>query len=189
MSATPQHSPKYDTSLLRTVGEDVFISANVDIRRPNLLSVGSHVAIDTGFYITTEATLGDYIHIGPYVIVIGGPNTNLRVGNFVNITPGVKLLCASDSFSGGGLVSAPGIPDEFLNEIDFSSIIIEDFASICAGATVLPGVTIAEGSVIGANSLVTKNTEPWTVYAGSPARPIKKRPSEAMRKYAKELGY
>ena len=32
---------------------------------------------------------------------------------------------------------------------------------------------MAEGSVVGAHSLLTKDTEPWTIYAGSPARPIK----------------
>jgi acetyltransferase-like isoleucine patch superfamily enzyme len=53
----------------------------------------------------------------------------------------------------------------------------------------MPGVTLAEGCVIGANSLVTKDTEPWTIYMGSPAMPIKKRPKDKMLLYAKELGY
>jgi acetyltransferase-like isoleucine patch superfamily enzyme len=182
-------SAQYDKSLLKGVGDDVFISANVEIRRPHLVSMGNHIAIDSGFYITTEATLGDYIHIGPHVIVIGGTKSHLRLGNFVNITLGAKLICGSDSFSGHGLVSAPGIPEEFLNEIDFGSIIIENFAAVCAGAIILPGVTISEGSVVGANSLVTKNTEPWTIYAGNPAKPVKTRPSEKMLHYAKKLGY
>lgn len=186
---TNLNSPQYDKALLKSVGDDVFISAHVEIKRPQLVSVGKHVAIDSGFYITTAAELGDYIHIGPGVIVIGGARSRLKLGNFVNLTIGSKFICASDSFSGHGLVSAPGIPDEFLNEVKIGTITVEDFASVCAGAIVLPGVTIAEGSVIGANSLVTENTKPWTIYAGNPAKPIGIRPKKQMLEYAKELGY
>ena len=46
---------------------------------------------------------------------------------------------------------------------------------IATGAYVLPGVTIGEGSVVGAGSVVTKDVEPWTVVAGNPAKFIKKR--------------
>jgi galactoside O-acetyltransferase len=53
----------------------------------------------------------------------------------------------------------------------------------------MPGITIAEGSVIGACSLVTKNTEPWTIYAGVPARAIKVRPNKKMLEFAKKMGY
>lgn len=42
-----------------------------------------------------------------------------------------------------------------------------------AGTVVLSGVTIGENSVVGANSLVTKDVEPYTVVAGNPATPIK----------------
>jgi putative colanic acid biosynthesis acetyltransferase WcaF len=48
---------------------------------------------------------------------------------------------------------------------------------------------LAEGSVVGANSLVTKSTEPWTVYVGSPAKPIRIRDKESVLKFALELGY
>ena len=53
----------------------------------------------------------------------------------------------------------------------------------------LPGVTLAEGTIVGANSLVTKDTEPWTIYAGSPAKPIGKRDKNRAIEAAKELGY
>jgi len=47
--------------------------------------------------------------------------------------------------------------------------VIEDEAWIAAGAFVHPGVTIGRGSVIAARSVVTRDTEPLTIYAGSPA--------------------
>lgn len=53
----------------------------------------------------------------------------------------------------------------------------------------MPGVIIGEGSVIGPNSLITKNTNPWTVYVGNPARPIKIRNKKNILKFLKELNY
>lgn len=48
-------------------------------------------------------------------------------------------------------------------------------AWIAARAFVLPGVTIGEGAVVGAQAVVSKSVEPWTVVAGNPARIIRKR--------------
>jgi galactoside O-acetyltransferase len=54
-------------------------------------------------------------------------------------------------------------------------------AIVGANAVILPGVHIGEGAVVGANSLVTRDCEPWTVYAGTPAKPVKARPSDTIR--------
>lgn len=189
MSTSDLNSPEYDKTLLKSCGEGGFISAKVEIKRPQLITIGKDVAIDSGFYITTAGEFGDHIHIGPSVLVIGGKNSTLKLGNFVNLTLGTKFICGSDTFSGAGLVSAPGIPDEYLNEVKTDEIVVEDFASVCADSIIFPGVTIAEGSIIGANSVVTKSTEPWGFYFGSPAQRVKDRPKEKMLEYAKKLGY
>ena len=182
------NSPQYDKSKLKSVGEDVFISAQVEIRRPNLVSIGNHVAIDSGLYLTCQAEIGDYIHIGPGVIIIGGPKGLLQMGHFTNIALGSKILCASDEFLGDSLITTPGIPLEYAKVI-IKPIIFERFANVCANVVILPGVTLGEGSVVGACSLVTKDTEPWTIYVGIPARPLKMRQKEKMLEYAKKLGY
>ena len=179
----------FDLSQLKSIGIDVYISEHVDIRRPHLLSIGNHVAIDTGFYITTGAELGDHIHIGPYVSIIGGETGFLKMGHFTNISAGGKIICGSDSFLGEGLISAPGIPDDFRDQLKIAPIVFENFVNTGASITILPGVTLAEGSVIGACSLVTKDTEPWTIYVGVPARPIKVRRKDKMIEFAKRLGY
>ena len=49
------------------------------------------------------------------------------------------------------------------------------YAWICARASVAPGVNVAEGAVLGLASVATRDLEPWTVYAGSPAVRIKSR--------------
>jgi putative colanic acid biosynthesis acetyltransferase WcaF len=50
---------------------------------------------------------------------------------------------------------------------------IEDDAWICAEAFLAPGVTIGQGAVIGARSVVTRSQPAWTVCAGNPCKPIK----------------
>ncbi len=181
-------SSQFDYSKLKSCGEDVFISSNVEIRRPHLVTVGSHVAIDTGVYITTQAEIKDYIHLSPYITVIGGAQSKIIVDDFVTIAAGSRIIAGSDKFMGAGFTSIT-VPEKFRDEVDFSTIHFQKFSGVGTNAVIMPGITIAEGSVIGACSLVTKDTEPWTIYKGIPARPIKIRPREKMLAFAKELGY
>jgi acetyltransferase-like isoleucine patch superfamily enzyme len=179
---------EYQYSNLKHVGYDVFISSTVEIRRPNLVEIGNHVAIDTGFYCTTTFKIKDYIHIGPYVTIIGGPHGECYMGNFTTIAAGSRIICGSDMHLGEGLIG-PTIPNEYRDDVVIKPIIFEDFSSIGTNVIVNPGVTLAQGSVVGANSFVTKNTEPWTIYIGTPAKPVKLRKKDTMINYAKKLGY
>ena len=54
-------------------------------------------------------------------------------------------------------------------------IVIGDDVWIGAGAVIVPGVTLANGTVVGANAVVTKDTQPYGVYVGAPARYIRRR--------------
>lgn len=170
------------------VGTDVVIDANTRFTRPNLVTIGNHVGIDWGFYCTTALTVGDYVHISPHVAVIGGGKTGLTVGDFCFISVGAKMVCGSERFHGAGLIG-PLIPDQFKDEQILEPIELKPFSGVCANSVVMPGVVMAEGSILGANSFLNSNTEPWTIYAGSPARPIKSRRSDIMKQYARELGY
>lgn len=49
------------------------------------------------------------------------------------------------------------------------------YSWVCARASVAPGVSIGEGAVLGLASVATRDLDPWTVYAGAPARPIRQR--------------
>lgn len=170
------------------IGADVFMNANVEITRPELARIGNHVAIDYGFYCTTKLVIGDYVHISPHVAVIGGKETALYVEDFCFLSVGSKYVCGSETFHGAGLIG-PLIPDEFKDEQILQPITLRRFSGALANSVVLPGVTMAEGSVLGANSLLKEDTEPWTVYAGNPARPIRKRSMYKAYEYAEKMGY
>lgn len=181
-------SSQYDYHLLRSCGENVFISANVEIRRPHLISIGNHVTIDTGFYCTVEAEIGDYIHIAPYVTVIGGATGMLRMGHFSSIAAGSRIICASDEHLGYGF-PGPTIPPQYHDKVKTAPVVFKMCANVGTNVVILPGVTLGEGSVVGACSLVTRDTEPWTIYVGTPAKPVKPRPKERMVAMAREMGY
>jgi acetyltransferase-like isoleucine patch superfamily enzyme len=174
-------------SRLKSVGEDVFISNQVEIRRPEKVTVGNHTAIDTGFYCTVTADIGNYVHIGPYVTIIGGADGYIKLSDFSTVAAGSRLICGSDEHLGYGLVG-PTIPEKYKDKLIIEPIILEPFANVGTNVIVMPGVTIAEGCVISAGSVVTKSTQPWKIYAGYPARAIKERPKEKIIAYARELG-
>jgi putative colanic acid biosynthesis acetyltransferase WcaF len=54
-------------------------------------------------------------------------------------------------------------------------ITVGPYAWICARATLQMGVTVGEGAILGLGAVATKDLEPWFVYAGIPARKIKRR--------------
>lgn len=171
----------------RSIGEDVFISDRAIIKRPEICDIGSHIAIDNEVTISTELIMGDYIHIAPDVTIIGGSDSKLILEDFSFIASGTKIVCGSEDYTGGGLVG-PTIPKEY-RVINYTTVKFERFAGCGVNCSIMPGVTLSEGSILGANSLLTKDTEPWTIYVGIPAKPVKIRDKDNIIKISKELGY
>lgn len=63
----------------------------------------------------------------------------------------------------------------YLQGVSAKGIIIEDNVWIGAGAKILDGVVLREGTVVGAGSVVNKSTEAYSVVVGIPARTIRVR--------------
>lgn len=106
-------------------------------------------------------SLGDFVGIGDYVKLYN--QAPITIADNVIISMGAHLCTGSHDYASKDfrLVAKP--------------IRVEKDSWIAAEAFVMPGVTIKEGSVVGARSVVTKDTMPWTVSAGNPCRPIKSR--------------
>lgn len=170
------------------IGYDVRADKDTIIKLPDFLSIGNHVAIDKGFYCTTRLSIGNYVHISPYVTIIGGKTAHCRIEDFVTISTGVRVICLGDTFDGTGLVG-PLIPDKYRNTLVGTSVSVRNFANVCTNAVLCPGVSIEEGAVVGANSFVNHSIPAWEVWAGSPAKFIKKRNKDTMLAYARKLGY
>lgn len=119
-----------------------------------------------------DCTLGDNVFIGPFVEIQG----NTRIGNNSKIQSHT-FICeyvtvGRDCFIGHGVMFANDMFREGKPNADRESwgrITIGNNVSIGSGATIL-AVSICDGVVIGAGSVVTRSIEEKGVYAGNPAR-------------------
>jgi acetyltransferase-like isoleucine patch superfamily enzyme len=113
--------------------------------------------------------IGDSVYVGEDFIIIDdlsdGPSEfNLSIGDRAAISPRVTFVIHTQ-------------PNEsrivpYVNSYKGSITVCAD-AWIGTGAVILPNVTIGEGAVVGANSVVTKSVPPYTVVGGVPAHKIK----------------
>ena len=87
----------------------------------------------------------------------------ITIGNHVRLTRGVSIHT-----HGGGNVMRQFYPDFDV----FGKVVIEDWAYIGSFSQIMPGVTIGQGALVAAGSVVTKSVKPRTVVGGNPARYI-----------------
>jgi dTDP-4-amino-4,6-dideoxy-D-glucose acyltransferase len=177
---------EFDYSKLKYCGVDVRIGSNVIIRNPELVSIGDHVAIDSFCYFTTALEIGNYIHIAPYVSIIGGRKAFCKLEDFTGIAAGSRLICGSDDFLGSGLTN-PTIPEKYHADLIFAPIVLEKHALVGTNCVIHPGATIHEGAAVGSCSLVTKSLDAWMIYTGIPARAVKDREKENILRLEAQL--
>jgi acetyltransferase-like isoleucine patch superfamily enzyme len=117
--------------------------------------------------------IGDGTKIGPFVEIQKNASIgrNCKIQSHTFICEGHGVMFINDRYpkatsESGGLQT----------EADWQVVptVIKSKASLGSNATILCGITIGEGAVVGAGSVVTKNVEPNTVVAGNPARKLKK---------------
>lgn len=166
--------------------KNIYIHHDAEFRRHR--SFGSHVAIDKGVYCSTNVEIGDYVHISPYVTIIGGAKGEFIAKGFNNIMAGARIICGSDRFDDSGLFGAM-IPEHLKGRQIIEPIVMEEFSNIGTNAIVLPGSTLRKGVLLTAGSLLMGDTEEWGVYKGNPAVLVKKIDGSKIIENAKHLGY
>ncbi|MFB2733549.1 acyltransferase [Shewanella mangrovisoli] len=119
-------------------------------------TIGRDCNICAHTLIENDVVLGDNVTVKSGVYIWDGTT----IGNNVFIGP-----CAT--FTNDKMPRSKVYPDIF------SRITIEDYASIGANATLLPGITIGKHAMVGAGSVVTKNVPAYAVVVGNPAKIIK----------------
>lgn len=131
-------------------------------------SVGSNVSIKEGVFLyhINEMVIGNNVSIWPlsYIDAIGG----LTIGNDVSIAHGTSILTFEHQYEAHNIP----IKDQ---EVKILPVAIEDNVWIGAKATILSGVHIASGSVIGAGAVITKDVDENTIVVGIPGKKIKDR--------------
>ena len=151
------------------------------------LTIGGKGIIASSFIFETEKgeiTIGKNVHIGGVTMIC---RNKIEIKDDVTLAWGIMIYdhnshsifweerkndnhqCYEDyhNFQGNN------IANKDWNNVISKPIIIESKVWIGFDVTILKGVTIGEGAVIGAKSVVTKDVEPWTVVAGNPAVVVK----------------
>lgn len=116
------------------------------------------IAMAVDFKNGKKITIGNNTVINKKSILDG--RGGLTIGNHVDIAQEVNIWTLSH------------VPNEDYHKTIGRPVIIEDYVWIAARATILPGVRIGRGAVIGAGSVVTKDILPMVIVAGNPAKKI-----------------
>ncbi|AFY75122.1 acetyltransferase (isoleucine patch superfamily) [Synechococcus sp. PCC 7502] len=151
--------------------------------KPESINLGNGITIDGILEVYNNGSLfiDDYTFIG---------NSRIFCTNYVSIGKGCWIadhvfimdsdlhpISAKRRFNDAKNFSKGIFPDVYTN-IPSAPTKIQDSVWIGVNCTILKGVTIGEGAIIGAGSVVTKNVPAWTIVAGNPARIIREIPED-----------
>lgn len=175
-------------SQLKFCGKDVRLYPLCKMIRARNAELDNNCQIFDNVFIDAGKSLkiGKYSTLTWNVIIEGGANT--KIGDRVFIGPGSKLL--TSTYKINGFYTVEHLP-EGCQETEYGDIVVKDDGYIGANCTVMPGITIGEGAVVGANSLVTKDLEPWGIYVGSPCKKIgeREKPTEERKQKLREIDW
>ncbi|MAG08702.1 N-acetyltransferase [Candidatus Woesearchaeota archaeon] len=151
------------------IKEDVKVGQGTIIFHPGLVNlygcvIGSDCKIGTFVEIRKDVKIGDNVKIQAFVFIPEG--VNIEDGVFI----GPHVCFVNDKYprainKDGSLKS----PEDWETVKTF----VKKGASIGANSTILCGITIGEGAMVGAGSVVTKDVPPKALVVGNPARIVK----------------
>jgi len=155
----------------KSVGRKVRISRKTSFYGTGSISIGDNVRIDDFCILSGAITLHSHIHISAYCALYGSQGIELE--DYSGISPRCTLFSAMDDFGGDYLIGP--IHPETSTHVTGGKILLKRYTQIGSGCTVFPNVTLEEGSVVGAMSLVNRSLPAWTISAGIPVRVIRNR--------------
>jgi acetyltransferase-like isoleucine patch superfamily enzyme len=154
----------HDARLDVVVGEDVAGLDEVDFEGHN------RVATMTRFVGHVVIGRGTTIH---RAVFLGGP---LEIGRYCQLAPFVALHSSQHPIDHLAINTTSLLLDGLMASAAASDPIrVGSDVWIGHGAVVLPGVTISDGAVVGAGSVVTKSVGPYAIAVGNPARVVRRR--------------
>ncbi len=182
-------------TLFKKSGKGVVFGRNMTLRHAKKIEIGDNVIFDDNTVIDAKGENNNGIIIGDSVLVgrnssISCKGGNIEIGDYSNIGPNNIIISESDItignyvFTAGQIYMIAGgnhsfdridIPIWHRPSVSKGGITIENDIWIGASVTVLDGVHIGKGAVIGAASLVNKDIDAYTINAGVPTKVIKKR--------------
>ncbi|NQU61759.1 MAG: acyltransferase [Rhodospirillales bacterium] len=155
------------------VGKNSRIFPSVIVINGENIVLGDNVFIDdfVVFNGGLKSRIGNNIHISSFTSIIGGGE--FHVGDFSGFGAGCRFITGSDDFSGQSLAN-PTVPMEFRN-VELAIITIGRHVLLGANCIALPNVTIGDGVIVSAGSIIDRDLEPWNIYVGTNPKRIRKR--------------
>lgn len=158
-------------------GENVLISRKTSIYGAGNISIGDHARIDDFCFLSGHITIGKHVHISAYTSLIAG-DAGIILEDYTGVSSRSVIYAVTDDYSGAAM-SNPTIPETY-KKLYKGPVILRKHALVGTGCTILPGVELAEGTSVGAMSLINRSTEPWGLYFGIPARKQKERKKDLL---------
>tara|TARA_B100000161_G_C33553185_1_gene416417 strand:- start:401 stop:964 length:564 start_codon:yes stop_codon:yes gene_type:complete len=165
----------------KKLGKNVLLSTKASIYNYELIEINDNSRIDDFCSVSGNVSIGKYVHLAPYTLIAGG-EPGVFIENHVTCAYGVKVFSQSDDYSGESLTNSL-LPKKYKNELK-KKIILKKHTIIGAGAIIMPGATLEEGTAIGASSLVLRSTKPWSINYGIPSKHISSRSREMTKLWA-----
>jgi acetyltransferase-like isoleucine patch superfamily enzyme len=163
-------------------GKNVKISDKAAIYEPELMEFGDHARVDDFCLLSGKVSIGRNVHVAAFCNLAGG-DEGVTIGDYCGVAYGSHIISQTDDYS-GRVMNNSTIPAKYTS-VTKAEVLIKRHSMIGTACVIFPGVTIEEGTSIGAMSLVTKSTEPWSIYIGIPAKKVKDR-SKALLELEKE---
>lgn len=150
-------------------GRDCRISWSARIKGGGVVTFGHRCVVCEGVILIPNGgriTVGNECSLGAYMVLNGA--AGLSIGNHV------RIGCHSVIYTSSHVYDDPDVP--ILQQgTTREPVTIHDNVWIGAAAVILGGVTIGTGAVAAAGAVVTRDVDPFTLVAGVPARPIRRR--------------
>lgn len=172
----------------RYLGKDVRLSDAAKIYQPELIELHDRCRVDDFCVISGRVTIGRNVHVAVFCNLAGGEK-GIIMEDFSGLAYGVHVFTQSDDYSGRTLTN-PTVPDQYKSETKLA-ITIGRHSIVGTQSIIVPGANLAEGTSVGALSLVMTPTNPWGIYVGVPAKRLKDRRKDLLaleEEYLKELG-
>ena len=163
----------------KKMGKNLLISRKASIYNTEKIEIGDNVRIDDFCLISGKVVFGNNIHITGFCL-IAGADEGVFFDDFTTLAYRCIVFTRSDDYSGETLVNST-VPEKYRYNTIKKPVYIKKHAIIGANSIVFPGADIGEGVSVGANSLVTKPTEPWSIYVGTPAKKVKDRKKDLLK--------